>query len=404
MRLVFILPAPLVPIRNGQQSTGYNLILELSKIIDLQVVLLYKRGTLTPEIAGPTTEQLTREGIKHSNHEVSAGSMLRLLPIFLPAGFRSWLFARLLGLPPELSSLYRGTGAVCLYFGSSYDLFAHWHVRQPSGAYVFPADSIAYFQNNNRETRIVRRILKPLKRWYAQRIERDLYSGMARNIFYVSEQDQQYLKRQSIDTKGLSRIVRIGVNLPESKKQYSVPPKPIRMAFSGVMAYRPNEEAAFYLTDVLMPKLAGDDVALLLIGKDPSPELLARQNVRISITGEVDDIYQHLLNADVFVSPLFSGAGAKNKVLSALGCGLPVIGTKQSFSGFSSLPPGALVFSTLEELIEQIRTLSKWDIENWRMQSDSANAYIRENFTWAASAKMLLKWISEAYNLQAVQK
>ena len=59
-------------------------------------------------------------------------------------------------------------------------------------------------------------------------------------------------------------------------------------------------------------------------------------NLNLDILGFVDDPYKILSQSKALISPLFTGAGIKVKVIEALACGIPVIGTDIAFEG---LPP-----------------------------------------------------------------
>lgn len=56
----------------------------------------------------------------------------------------------------------------------------------------------------------------------------------------------------------------------------------------------------------------------------------------IEYLGFVDNPYPIIANAKALISPLFSGAGVKVKVIDALACGTPIIGTDIAFEGISS--------------------------------------------------------------------
>lgn len=74
--------------------------------------------------------------------------------------------------------------------------------------------------------------------------------------------------------------------------------------------------------------------------------------------GFVDDPYPIIANAKALISPLFSGAGVKVKVVESLACGLPVIGTPISFEGLSEeFSDSMLVAETAEHFREIISGL-----------------------------------------------
>src|SRR5439155_19690056 len=79
------------------------------------------------------------------------------------------------------------------------------------------------------------------------------------------------------------------------------------------------------------------DAELLLVGSDPSSAILRlhAQN-GIEVTGTVDDVRPHLWRSAVAIAPLLTARGIQNKVLEAIGAGLPAVVSSQVFEG---LPP-----------------------------------------------------------------
>jgi len=53
--------------------------------------------------------------------------------------------------------------------------------------------------------------------------------------------------------------------------------------------------------------------------------------------GFLENPYPVISNARALISPLFTGAGIKVKVMESLACGTPVIGTRISFEGIPEI-------------------------------------------------------------------
>jgi hypothetical protein len=81
---------------------------------------------------------------------------------------------------------------------------------------------------------------------------------------------------------------------------------------------------------------------ILVIGAGMDEALRARIEGQpgVEVLGFVDDPYPLLAQTTALLAPLFSGAGIKFKVLEALACGTPVIGTDIAFEGIDELEPG----------------------------------------------------------------
>lgn len=112
---------------------------------------------------------------------------------------------------------------------------------------------------------------------------------------------------------------------------------PGRLLFTGNFDYAPNAEAARHLVADIFPlvRAACPEATLQIVGRNPPAEVLSQPGV--IATGFVDDIAACYRTAEVFVCPLLSGAGVKNKVLEALSSGLPLVTTSLGIEGIEHL-------------------------------------------------------------------
>lgn len=83
--------------------------------------------------------------------------------------------------------------------------------------------------------------------------------------------------------------------------------------------------------------LLDKDVKISIYGKWMPENIIERikNDNRIEYCGFAENPYPDIANSLAMVSPLFSGAGVKVKVIEALACGTPVIGTEIAFEGIS---------------------------------------------------------------------
>lgn len=72
------------------------------------------------------------------------------------------------------------------------------------------------------------------------------------------------------------------------------------------------------------------------MGLPDSINLSITKNHNVTYLGYTNNPYPIIANSILLVSPLFSGAGVKVKVVEALACGTPVLGTEMSFEGIDS--------------------------------------------------------------------
>jgi hypothetical protein len=80
------------------------------------------------------------------------------------------------------------------------------------------------------------------------------------------------------------------------------------------------------------------DVVINIVGKYVPDNVVGYVNphVKVNVLGFVDNPYPLISNSRAFLSPLFSGAGVKQKVFEAMACGTPVIGNEIAFEGIDT--------------------------------------------------------------------
>ncbi|MEO8680095.1 MAG: TIGR03087 family PEP-CTERM/XrtA system glycosyltransferase [Vicinamibacterales bacterium] len=113
-----------------------------------------------------------------------------------------------------------------------------------------------------------------------------------------------------------------------------------RVVFCGVMNYAPNDEGMRWFVRDTWPlvKATRPDATLAIVGSDPTPALkaLCASDASIAVTGRVADVRPWLWESAVAVAPLRVARGVQNKVLEAIGAGLPTVITEAVATG---LPP-----------------------------------------------------------------
>ena len=104
--------------------------------------------------------------------------------------------------------------------------------------------------------------------------------------------------------------------------------------FLGKWSRADNLDGVLWFFKEVAPQI-NYPINIAIIGKDFPLEKVENSNplTKINVLGFVDNPYPRIANCKALLSPLFTGAGIKVKVLDALGCGAPVIGTDIAFEG-----------------------------------------------------------------------
>ncbi|GAB6069492.1 hypothetical protein JCM30760_05890 [Thiomicrorhabdus hydrogeniphila] len=110
-------------------------------------------------------------------------------------------------------------------------------------------------------------------------------------------------------------------------------PKIKRLVFIGSLDREENYEAISWFVNNI---INGIFVSLDIVGHSKKKIV----HPLINYIGFVDDLDILPTNYDLAVAPMFTGQGVKVKVIDCLVRGLPVLGTKDAFSGIESIPPG----------------------------------------------------------------
>ena len=244
-------------------------------------------------------------------------------------------------------------------------------------------------------TPIFRRGFKPVS---AGRTARALLAHLAQERFYTRRASASLVvspvdKRCMDVVTGVPSKVRVLLNGIEMEAQAPLAVKePGRLIFTGNMDFGPNYEAAIWFIDEVLPLIARrrQECRFVVAGRNPVPELRARAGERVSILGTVDDLGAEISRSALYVAPLVSGGGFKNKILEAIASGTYIAATPLAVE---FLPPDVqrklLVADGAKALAEQVLKF----LENpaaFEAHLPRLREEVRREFTWARRCTELL--------------
>lgn len=188
-------------------------------------------------------------------------------------------------------------------------------------------------------------------------VEPRVWSGVDM-VGAMSEIDAQIIKKAAPSAE--VTLTPNGVDVNFFNKNVAIDRDNVTAVYMGDYKYFPNTDAITYFAGEILPLVRRHrpDFRLTLLGKDPSPELLALQSDTITVTGLVDDTRPYLQSSAMFICPLRSGSGTRFKLMEALACGCPVVSTSLGCEGLGAVDgEHMLIRDTPQAFADAILTL-----------------------------------------------
>lgn len=183
-----------------------------------------------------------------------------------------------------------------------------------------------------------------------------------------------------------STVLRNGVDLeafhPAPEKAQSE-----NLVFTGVMNYHPNVDGCLWFAKEILPRIRErhPDARFTIVGSHATPEIRALgEQECIHVTGFVDNVTDWVQKAVVAVAPLRIARGIQNKVLEAMACGLPVVGTTSATQGVEGQAGrDYLVADDVTLFVDDVcRLLAR--PERARELGQNARRFVEQNYNWEA--------------------
>jgi polysaccharide biosynthesis protein PslH len=216
------------------------------------------------------------------------------------------------------------------------------------------------------------------------------YLGNAQRVLLVSEADARSLKRHVPWAK--CSVIENGVDeeyfAAETLEDRSTARSRREIVFEGSMSFEPNVDAALYLANEIFPLIRArvPDARLILVGRSPTPDILALGCDHVEVTGTVPDVRPYLSAERVFVCPMRKGAGIKNKILQAWSMSMPVVSTSAGVGSMKAVNGRDLIIrDEPSAFAEAVVDLFKNEPAA-RELGQAGRANIIRHYTWAKKA------------------
>lgn len=172
---------------------------------------------------------------------------------------------------------------------------------------------------------------------------------------------------------------------------------PNQIVFSGTMSFSPNHEAAMWFLDHVFPRVLRKwpHLKLVIAGANPLESLRHRAGPNVEIPGYVPDMQLTIAESALYVAPLISGSGFKNKVIEAIASGTYVIGTTLAAEFLDpSMRELITVRDDPQEMADAICEFFAGPDET-ESKVQRLRQMVRERFSWPAKAQELIRFADE---------
>ena len=209
----------------------------------------------------------------------------------------------------------------------------------------------------------------------------------------ISEIDKEYIISHAQKPAKIDVIE--NYTIVDEGKRIEVSPDKHNLVFVGAMNYEPNVSAVRYFVSEVMPLLIKryPDIRFYIVGKTPTPEVLALADEHTIVTGYVESVWDYLKEASVVVTPMMSGSGLQNKILQALAVGACVVTTPKGFEGLVSDEGQPFVAKDKSEMVEIISHLLDFPEER-NARGNASVKYVQKHYDISAIKEKFVQLLS----------
>jgi len=166
------------------------------------------------------------------------------------------------------------------------------------------------------------------------------------------------------------------------------PPSAPVLGFHGSFDAAHNVDAARVLVEDVLPRvrMTVPDARVLLVGRRPGDVVRRLCGPHVELRADVADARAELSDVAVYVAPLVSGSGLKNKVLEAMAAGRPVVTTSLGAAGIGA--GDGVVVTDVGGIAAHVVALLT-DREQLGREGVAGRRRVTHEFTWERSAQRI---------------
>lgn len=231
-------------------------------------------------------------------------------------------------------------------------------------------------------------------------------AARAQRSFFVTENETALFRQQAPESANRTGVICNGVDAeyfspdPGCSSPFSgsgVQPEQIPLVFTGAMDYWANVDAVTWFVQDILPVLRQTWPQLLfyIVGRSPSPAVLALASNAVVVTGTVPDVRPYLQHAAVVVAPLRVARGIQNKILEAMAMARPVVASQACVEAIDSRPGEELVSAAkAADFVREIDALLRSPVRAAAV-GQSGRQRVVQSYSWDAHLAGLDRYLGD---------
>lgn len=200
------------------------------------------------------------------------------------------------------------------------------------------------------------------------------------NYFVISQRDADYLLELCPnENRPKISVIPNGIVTRSIK---TAEKKDIDLIFVGNMSVVPNIDAVSWFVKNVKNTEKIKELKFFIVGRDPVEKIKDFESIpNITVTGEVENVFDYLIRSKLFVCPIRSGAGMKNKILEAMQVGLAIISTDEAIYGIDVTENEICFANNPKQFVDSITQLIENDEERERLSKNALTA-VNMKYKW----------------------
>ena len=244
------------------------------------------------------------------------------------------------------------------------------------------------------ETNIFRKYYIMLQRSKVELFERKCYSWVDGATAVSNEEAEEIA---SLGAHYPVATIENGVDVSYFSPRADAP-DPDTLVFTGSMDWRPNQDAAVWFAEEILPiiRQAKPGIKVVIVGRRPPEHVKTLENLDgVTVTGTVDDVRPYIAAGAVYIVPLRIGGGSRLKILEAMAMKKAVVSTTVGAEGLEVTDEKTILIADGAEGFAKAVLRALDDRELCRALGERARTLVEETYRWSRLGEKYEKYLLE---------